>query len=61
MKLANVPEQLKEDFALCMKHYLCTREEAIYERDRLMSSLTAQYQASICFSAIAESIRKKRK
>ena len=43
------------DFNLCMEFYECTFEEAKFERKRVIKDY---YNASKCFSVIAEEIRK---
>lgn len=50
-------EQFKQDFNMCIAHYECTKDEALFERKRILASEQAYYDASKCYSVVAAGIR----
>lgn len=47
-------KQFIENFNLVMNHYECTKEEATYEKQRVLSNFP---DAERCYDSLAEDIR----
>ena len=49
--------RFKADFNACMEYYECTKDEAKFERDRILANEQAYNDAAKCYSVVAAGIR----